>query len=311
MAKEVTIKDNKQTIWDAYQVALKSLADAKVVNPRDAQVAAENEAAIKSAEKSVSDGVFSEEYKKKFEDLQTAIKIGKEELENLYGITAEADSFAAMLSAKKTTEDELNEKLTQKKNETDKAIKELEQNLKETKNRLDKEEKEYANELAKKRKRDEEEYKYNLARERKKENDAWEDEKAQREKTVSDIESYTEKLNQEAQERLTEFDSAQKTIVELEAAVIEAKETGLKEGKDKAGKEWAFEKRHMETTHKYEIDSRDKEITTLKSRISELNTALADTQTKLDNAYSQMREIATDTVKSAGGVKILDRENTK
>lgn len=311
MAKEVTLKDNKQTIWDAYQAELKKNAATKVLNPRDEQIKEANKTAVESAKKSVSDGVFSEEYTKKFEDLQTALEIGKKELEDLYGVTAEADSFAAMLAAKKNMETELDVSFAQKKADIDKETKLLEQTLKETKTRLDREEKEYRVELEKKRKREEDEYRYDLERKRKKENDEWADEKDKREKVIAEIESFTEKLNQEAQQKLVEYEQAQKMISDLEKAVVEAKETGLKEGKDKAGKEWAFEKRHMETTQKYEIEARDKEIASLKARVEELNTELTYTQQKLDNAYSQMREIATDTVKSAGGVKILDRENAK
>ena len=32
-------------------------------------------------------------------------------------------------------------------------------------------------------------------------------------------------------------------------------------------------------------------------------------QDKLDSAYAQMKELASETVKSSGGVKILDRDN--
>lgn len=308
---EITMKDNKQVIFDAYVASQKKLAMVQKSNPREEQQRAADVASYANAKNAIETGIFSEDLTTKYKDLMRVIELAEDELKTLYGITSTADGFAAMLDAKKAKEAELDEMLAEKKAHVDKEIKLCEQKIKDAKAEMDSVVREYEADLKKKRKREEEEYQYSLNRIRQKENDEWEDEKSEREANISLIEENTEKANMEAHAKLAEIDLMKKQITDLEAAVVKAKEDGLKEGKDKAGKEYSFEKRHMELTQKYEIESRDKEIAALTAQNTKLEATIVELQTKLDASYKQMKELAADTVKSSGGVKILNGENSK
>ena len=75
-------------------------------------------------------------------------------------------------------------------------------------------------------------------------------------------------------------------------------------------KSWGFEKRAIEQKNEYEQKALNDKIKRLETDLTEAKDTIATLQEKLDSAYAQMRELATDTVKCNGGVKILDRENS-
>lgn len=69
-------------------------------------------------------------------------------------------------------------------------------------------------------------------------------------------------------------------------------------------------KREPLNRREYEQKALHDKVERLESDLSEAKNTIVTLQNKLDSAYVQMRELATDTVKSNGGVKILDRETS-
>ena len=60
----------------------------------------------------------------------------------------------------------------------------------------------------------------------------------------------------------------------------------------------------------YELKAVNDALTRAENALSDANKKIAELTDKLDASYTRMQELASTTVKSNGGVKILDREST-
>lgn len=320
---EVTMKSTKAELFEAYN-KVKTQLDAQVAM-KDDPVAKQKEAAktkvLETAEQVSGLDILNPTIVEQYKNLCEAIEMKKTELEELYGIQKEANSMVALINAHKDKAKELTDKyavltaeavktLEDKKAALNEEIKELEANKKAVLTATAEENKQLRKELEKERKRNEEEYSYNLTRSRKVENDKWTDEKVAREKVLAAKEA-------DVTARAIAVAEKEDYIAELEAAkaatpdaVKMAFDEGVKKGKADADKSHAFETRHLNTKHEYETNSLNDKIERLTSALEDEKKHAASLQVKLDEAYKQMRELASETVKSTGGVKILNHEAT-
>jgi hypothetical protein len=193
MEETVTTKNTKSQILEAYNNLLKKVQGQKSEEPKKEQEQKQKEELTGKAKSLSNEGIirgvsdlkvgissaldkladqFVAEYKK-FEDLQKAISIEKQNLEDLYQLSANADSLAAMLMAQKEQREKFEEEMERRKQEltekinTEKANHEAE--MREKRERWKKEqderaaeEKEQAARIKKEREREAEEYQYNL-----------------------------------------------------------------------------------------------------------------------------------------------------
>jgi len=121
MEQEVTVKNTKSEILKAYEELLAKVQAQKSDQPKQLQEVSRKMEVIDKASKNTTEGIISAisslklglakeldklneqllaEYKK-LEDIQTAINLEKKNLEELYEVSANADSLAAMLLAQK------------------------------------------------------------------------------------------------------------------------------------------------------------------------------------------------------------------
>lgn len=323
MAKEVTAKSTKTEILEAYNEVKAKLdaMDSMKDDPMKKVAEAEIKRVSDSAETIVGKNILSPEIVGAYNDLMKDIESKKKTLKELYDIEIEANSMVAMINAHKEKEVELKAKYDSMKAELDAEVAEkkakaqeelvkLADQKKETLENIRKESKELMNALNVERARNKEEYDYVTKRSRQKENDVWADEKATREKVLAEKEAAV-KL------RETEVSAKEEYIAELESKVAEiptlvetAKAEGIKKGESDAGKSYSFEKRTIETKNEYEQKALKDTVARLEAALAAEKEAKETLQDKLDSAYAQMRELASETVKSSGGVKILDRETS-
>lgn len=323
MAKVINAKSTKTEVFEAYNELKAKLDELNAMkdDPMAEAAKAEKERVSESAEKIVGTGILNAEIVKQYSDLKQDIADKQKTLKELYNIEAEANSMVALINAHKEKEIELKAKYDALKAELDAEIAEkkaamqaqIDELVKLKNDELAakrKENEELKKALAVERQREEEEYAYNLKRKRKQDHDSWIDEKTIREKQLSDKE--TAVLARE-----TVIADKEKYVAELEvkvnaipAAIELAKEEGMKKGKADAGKEWSFEKRNIEMKNEYEQKALKDKVERLEKDLQTEREAKEILQDKLDSAYAQMKELASETVKSSGGVKILDRENT-
>lgn len=331
---EVTMKSTKQQIFDAYQEAMNKINEKKalVEDPKEVmkKEAAENAAA--NADKIVSSGILNEELCQQYKDLTTAIEDKKQEIKNLYDISVEADSMLALVNAHNmkshelqeaydTKKKELEELYAQRKQEIEKKHQEYLTTLKEERAAAEKDFQKAKAELEatileqktlseKNRKREQEEYTYKLNRERSLENDKWEDVKAAREKEVAEKEALAAKLLSEAEEKVEYIAELEAKVAAFPQEMAQAVTTAEDKGRKAAGKEYGYEKNMYMKEKEFELKAANDALARAESALAEANKKIEELTNKLDDSYTRMQELASTTVKSNGGVKILDREST-
>lgn len=323
MSQTVSTKSTKTEIWEAYNAIKKKLDEMEAMkdDPMKEVVKAEEKRISASAAEIVEKNILNPEIVKVYQDLQQDIANKQKVLKELYNIEAEANSMVAMINAHKEKEVELKAKFDALKNELDAEIEEkrinMEAEIESLKvekvaimEEIETESEKLKEELDVQRERDEEEYEYDLKRNRKKADDIWNDEKNAREKELADKEIAVELRETVVSEKEAYIAELEQKVSEISTLIESAKEEGIKKGKADAEKSYVFEKRTIETKNEYEQKALRDKIAILENDIQETKKANQILQDKLDGAYTQMRELASETVKSSGGVKILNNETS-
>lgn len=320
---ELTMKNTKQELYDAYMAQKKQL-EARSAMKDDPVVAQENKrkaAVLVSADEVAEMDILSPGVVQQYKDLREAIEVKKAALKDLYDIEAEASSLVALINAHKDKEQELRDKYKklsddleteyqEKKSLKENDLLELEIKKEEVLNMTASENKALVAELDKSRKREKEEYEYNLKRERKIAEDKWNDEKAAKEKALAERESSIAETEAELAAKEEYIEDLERKVSEIPALIEAATNEGIKKGKADADKSNAFEVRSINQKNEYEQASLRDRVSRLESDLTASNAKNDVLQEKLDAAYAQMRELAAETVKSAGGVKIIGNENS-
>ena len=69
--------------------------------------------------------------------------------------------------------------------------------------------------------------------------------------------------------------------------------------------------RSLKQQYEYEQKLATDKIQRLEAAVEDGRSKIAELQSKLDNAYVKMNELATNTVQANGGVRILTSDNEK
>lgn len=308
--EKITSKSTKSQILDAYNKAIKKLNEIEAskddpVSQKESQMKKET---FEAADKIVAMGILNPEITGQYKSLELAIEMKKNELKDLYDLEVEANSLTAMINAHKDTQRELEEEAKENKKAIEAEIKALEAGLKAKEEEVENEIAEERERVSKIRQREEEEYQYNLKRKRQLEDDEWEDNKKARESVIASKEEDLVNKAKELSEKETYIADLEDKVASISDQVASAYEEGKKEGKAKADKSNAFEVRSLETKHEYEVQNLQNQIDRLEQDLETEKSKNNDLQNKLDDAYTQMRELATNTVQSVGGVKILSND---
>lgn len=321
--EKITSKSTKDVIYNAYKEAMEKIAkmEQEKFDPVAEKEAARKKEMFKSADEIIKSGILNDTVVEQYLNLEAAIEAKKKELQEMYNIEKEASTFTALVNAHKDKEEELKteyalkektavEALEQRKAEIEAEIASLLENHKAKINKCNDEEEERKAEIKKARLREEEEYEYSRDRKRKLDEDQWADERNARISEMEELEASVMSREEAVSVREEKISEMEEQIKAIPGLVEEARQEGIKKGKTDAEKSHAFEKRHMETEFSYQKKDLEGQVERLQADLAAekaLNTSL---QNKLDGAYAQMRELAADTVKSNGGVKILSGETS-
>ncbi|WP_320973197.1 hypothetical protein [Enterocloster bolteae] len=320
---DINAKSTKAEIMEAYMAQKKQLD--KLMAAKDDPVAQEKvrkqEATLNSAAEIASAGILNDTIVRQYNDICEAVEIKEAELENLYNIEVELNSLVALINAHKDKAHELDEQYEQSKAEAEKNLLDKKAAIEEEIDALNKEKaetlgtirKEAADlkaQLKQERQREEEEYTYNRDRTRKIAEDKWADEEAVKRKELETWDNTIKERELSVIAQENHISDLEQKVAEIPSLIESATTDGYEKGKSDAGKSWGFEKRAIEQKNEYEQKALHDKVERLESDLSEAKNTIVTLQNKLDSAYVQMRELATDTVKSNGGVKILDRETS-
>ena len=305
--KEITLKNTKAEILDALNEALereKELEKAKY-EPQKAGEKKKKEEAIKVTKENVEQKIFSEELNNKFKDLEIAIKAEEDKLKELYGIEEELSNLVVIINAGKDYMANLENEKNSKTEKINNDIKELEEEYSNKKEELEKEYEIKAKTLKLERDRENEEYNYKLKRDREIANNKWEDEKNEREKILAEREEKAKALLEEAEAKVEHIKELENKVEEIPTLLQTEYEKGKKEATSEIQKENKYTIELLKKDFQNTIDRQNDKIESLKEELQKTNTEKESLQNKLDQAYNQIKEMATKTVEATGGVKIL------
>lgn len=304
---EITLKNTKSEILEALNAALereKNMAKIKY-EPQKEEETKKVEKAIEVSKENVEQKIFSEELNKKFQDLEIAIKAEEEKLKNLYGIEKELNNLVVVINAGKDYMAELENNKKIKTEELNNSIKELEETYKIKNEELEKEYETKAKNLKVERDRENEEYNYKIKREREINNNKWEDEKAERENNLAKKETEAQELLASAEANAEHLKDLESKVNEIPSLLEKEYARGKKEATVELEKENKYATELLKKDFQNTIDRQNDKIESLQEEVKKSNLEKESLQGKLDQAYIQIKEMATKTVEATGGVKIL------
>lgn len=305
--EEISLKNTKAEILDALNAALereKNMAKVKY-EPEKEEKAKKVEKAIETSKENVDKKIFSEELNNKFKDLELAIEAEEEKLKNLYGIEKELNNLVVVINAGKDYMNDLEYSKKEKTEELNNNIKELEKVYQTKKDELNQEYEQYAKKLKIERDRELEEYNYKTKREREISNNKWEDEKKEREINLAKKESELNKLLDEASENAEHLKELEDKVKDIPDLLEKEYNRGKKEITEELKKEHNYEIELLKKDFQNTIDRQNDKILALQEIVKKSDEEKNSLQNKLDQAYNQIKEMATKTVEATGGVKIL------
>ena len=297
----ITLKNTKAEILEALNEALereKNMAKMKY-EPEKEEKKQKVEKAIESARESVEQKIFSDELNSKFIDLENAIKSEEEKLKDLYGVEKELSNLVVVVNAGKDYMTELENNKKIRTEELTNSIKELEQQYNTKKEELEKEYEIKAKTLKLERDREIEEYNYKTKREREIANNKWEDEKNEREAILAKREEEVTSLLEEVEAKAEHIKELEDKVNDIPALLDKEYARGRKDVTEE------LLKKDFQNTG----DRQNDKLDLLKEEIEKSNAEKKSLQEKLDQAYNQIKEMATKTVEATGGVKILGNNN--
>ena len=305
--QEITMKNTKAEMLEALNSALERAAAAEsgMLNPIKAEKEKVEKKAVESAKISSEQNIFSAELIGKFKDLQTAIAAEESRLKELYGTAEELQKLALVIEAGRERQGQLDIENKAKIEEANAVIERLRTEYAQKKAELQEEYDVMAKKLKTERARELEEYQYTKEREREKENNSWADEKAARESELAKKEEQAQIILAEAESK-AEYVKTLESKVEsipslLETEKVSAINTTTAELTQIHGHKIAL----IEKDHQNAIDRANDKITYLEKELAASDKNAITLQNKLDKAYAEIRELATKTVESASGVKII------
>ena len=334
MEPEVSTKNTKNEILAAYEDLMKKVQEKKTDEPKKVQEQQKQETVVKNAASLSNEGIVKEisglkvglssaldklsenfiaEFRK-FEELQQAIKIEKQQLDDLYQLSVNTDSLAAMLLAQKEKKEQFEQEMATRKAEFEERIRtekeRVDTEMTEKRSQWKKEQelytvqtKEALDEKKKSQAREDEEYQYNLKITRKKEADQYEEKKQKLEKELADKKTAFEK---EFAERETKIQEAEAELKELRiknaafpAELEKAVNVATKAVSEKLEAQFRFEKELREKETEGELRLKDQIVETLRGKIKDMEVAIKELSQKAITAEASVKDIAIRAIDSS------------
>lgn len=214
----------------------------------------------------------------KLADLQAAIGIEEENLEEVYQIKREAASLDALVSTNRQAREKLEAELRDRKAK-------LEAEIEETRKAWKREEEEYAYELQLKRRREADEYAAKRAAQEKEWQDkkaAFEQEMATREQKVAEQESELAQLRTQAEA----FEQRLQTSVEQTEATV----------KERLTREFEYQQQLQVKDLEAQIKLDAQQIDNLKTKVREMQQLIDTMSGRAENATQQVKDIALKAI---------------
>lgn len=313
---------SKADLENDFSEVASSARSREVLDPKSAEAKKSKDAAVNAAvsgltvEKVVQklSGVglevsraiasVSEELVQNLNDLENvteAVKLRREEMEELHGKDVIASTIGQLLVERDETVKKIDEEITEKRTTWAKEQQQHDLAVKER------------NDLAAKtRAREDEQYRYDLEQRKKRDTDELTEAKAAEKKRLMELTETTEKALKAREDKIAEAETELGTLRDFKANAVL---------KSEAEKEKAIVLNSMKRDHAHEIEilKKDAETTvkivqnenaTLKQQIASQDKVIADLQAKLAEANTKVSEIAGRALDSASSTRTLAEMST-
>jgi hypothetical protein len=304
---EITMKNTKAEMLDALKNALQraEAAEKRKLNPEKVEKEHIEKKAIETAKKAVEQNIFSKELNDKFDDLQTAIAAEENRLQELYEVGRELQKLALVIESGNDALEKMETEKLLKIDEAKNSLKQLEIEYSQKSANLQAEYDETAKKLKLDRTRENEEFQYNLTRTREKENNTWLDEKAIRESTMLKREEQAAELLAEAESKVEYVKTLEEKVNGIAALLESEKQIAVDAATASLHREFEYKSTLADKDYNNSVARLEDKISYLEKELDISNKSVNTLQNKLDRAYTELRELATKTVESASGVKII------
>jgi len=307
MEQEITMKNTKAEMLEALNAALDraETAESGKLNPVKVEKEKAEKKAVESAKAAVEQNIFSIELNNKFKDLQLAIATEEARLQELYGVSAELQKLALVIETGRERQVQIDDENAAKIESAATGLENLRAEYRQKKTELQEEFDALTAKLKTERARESEEFKYNLKREREKENNVWDDEKAARETALAKKEEQAQSILSDAQTKAEYIKTLESKVEGIPSAIEAEKASAVESAIDKLTRELEFKSALADKDYKNTLDRQNDKIAYLEKELEAASKTNAALQNKLDKAYAEIKELATKTVESASGVKII------
>jgi hypothetical protein len=307
----VTSTSTKGAIWDAYLEQEKKVKEleAKLLNPAKEVAVKKAEATVSAAEKVIGLDILNPKVIEGYTSLKEAIALKQQDIKELFEIETNCYSLAALINAQNTQREKFDAEVEEKKAAYTTELNELLERISTAKETYAAEVAELKKANEQSRKREEEEYKYTRDRDRKIDKDKWEDEKAKRERELAILEEAVKAREQIAavkEENIAELENQVKAIPSLED---KAKAIGIAIGKSEAKKEYESQAKIEKAQSDADKSILQNRVNSLEAEKTSLIAQLAEAKEAAAAARSEVKEIASQAVQSAGNSKTVDMMN--
>lgn len=329
---ELSMKNTKQEILDAYQETLKLLHEKEQAQLKPEQKLKEKkeEGILKAVSGISADGVIQETNKlkqeiggmlnkltdklaaevDKFDQVQLAIEIKERELKEIYEIEKAAATLAALIETQRQEKIRLEEEMAHEQASLTREIETTRLQWQKEKADHQAEIKEQQEQEAKDRKREKEEYQYTFEREQQLARDKFEDEKAkllaEKQALENQMKALKEQTEKELSEREKQIAGKEQEFESLQAQVAEFPQK-LQAAVDEAVAETT---KRIEVDAKYQKDLLQKEfegqrnvltarIQSLEKTVKEQNEQISKLSTQQDAAYQKIQDVAVKAIEGA------------
>jgi uncharacterized coiled-coil protein SlyX len=223
----------------------------------------------------------------------------------LYGVGQEVQKLATVIEASRDRTAEIEADKMAGEEAAKKSLEMLKTDYERTSAELQTEHDTYMKKLKLDRTRETEEYQYQLMRAREKENNAWTDEKAARESELQKREALAAELLSEAESKTGYIRSLEEKVENIPNQIESERKSAIASTTQQLKQEYTHQSALLEMESKNAVARLEDKTAFLEKELDSSNKAIVALQTKLDKAYSELRDLATKTVESAGGVKII------
>ena len=328
---ELSTKNTKNEILAAYDELLQKVQESKTEEPKKLQEKQKQETIVKHAEGLTYENIVKNlsnlkielsasldklgeqlvtEFKK-FEELQQAIQLEKKSLDDLYQLSANADSLSVMLLAQKEKKAQFEEEIAAKRAKFEEEMIQTQLQWKKLQEETLTKQKEEAEAIKKAKQREEEDYQYTLKLTRKKEADLYEEKKSKLEKELAEKKALFEK---EFADREAKINNAETELAELKAKsqafpteMEKAVAAAVKSATEKLQAEFRFEKELNAKHVEGEMKLREQTIQTLQAKIVDLEASMKELSQKTVTAEASVKDIAIKAIESSAKLQLVEK----